>query len=151
MSSMTVTSKRGSTVALRGWKSEEEEPPLPLVPSSRWSTACPACAASGKGNPARGTSLLLWKRPKQHANRAILSFPYAYLCRRAHGMDTWPLYPSRGCLLQAWPNKEDFYAQFSKRSFLHAPSLKCKAVDWLLLNTRKSRMCQSWAAGGREP
>lgn len=31
MSSFTLTSKRGSTAALHGWGSEEEESPLPLV------------------------------------------------------------------------------------------------------------------------
>ena len=44
-----MTSKWGSTVALHGWGSEEEEPPLPLVPPSRWNTACPACTARGRG------------------------------------------------------------------------------------------------------
>lgn len=51
--------------------------------------------------------------------------------------------------LPAWPNEEDSSARLSERHFLQAASSKRKAVDWLLLNARKSRMCQARAAGER--
>lgn len=56
---------------------------------------------------------------------------------------------SQGCSLQAWLNEENSSARLSERHFLQAASSTCKAVDWLLLNARKSRMCQACAAGER--
>lgn len=45
--------------------------------------------------------------------------------------------------------EEDSLARLGEGHFLQAASSKCKAVDWLLLNARKSRMCQACAAGER--
>ena len=56
---------------------------------------------------------------------------------------------TRGCSLQAWPDEEDSSARLSERLFLQTASSKCKAVAWLPLNARKSRMCQARAARER--
>jgi len=112
------------------------------------SLSCLHC--KGEGNLACKTSLLSWKSPKQHGNRAILSFPYICLCKRAHQTDTWPCrLCSWGCSLQATPGEEDSSARLRTRSFLQAVSSEHKAVDWLLLNARKSWMCQAHAARER--
>lgn len=68
---------------------------------------------------------------------------YACLCPRAHPMDPWPLE------LRTQLKEEDSRARLSKRHFLRVASSSCKAVHWLLLNARKSRMCQAHAARER--
>lgn len=46
-------------------------------------------------------------------------------------------------------SEEDSPAKVRERHFLHVASSSCKAVPWLLLNARKSRMCQAHAARER--
>lgn len=114
-------------------------PPAGAAFKAERSLSCLHC--KGERKPCPETSVLLCKSPKQHGRKS--ANPLTPLC-----LPVQETPPTRAASV-ARAERGDSSARLGETPSLQAAPSKSKAIDWLLLNARKSRTCQARAAGER--